>query len=109
MPASAVEFKFFILSKSGHFGRADRQLEHAGVKVLDEHAVALVILGLQSGRVGFDAKIDVLGTANRPLLRGRLLHGNRQPPDAAIDVVVAEGGAAVLPSVLENDAEPAPV
>ena len=109
MRTATVQFKLFVRPKGCQFNRAHRQLEHARVKVFDEHAVRLVILRLQTERVRFDAKIDVLRDENRPLFRVRFLHGNGQLNDAAVHIVVAAGEVAVLVFVLENDAQPASV
>ena len=58
---AAVDFEFAVGAERRHFFRADGEFNHAGVKVLDVDAVVLVILGLQSERVGFDSQIDVFG------------------------------------------------
>ena len=66
---AAVEFEFAVGAERGHLLRADRQFDHAGVEVLDENAVGLVILGLQAERVGLDAEVDVLGDEDGGVLR----------------------------------------
>ena len=58
---AAVEFEFAIGAERGHLFRADGQFDHAGVEILDEHAVVFVILRLQAKGVGFDAQVDVFG------------------------------------------------
>ncbi len=58
---AAVDLQFAVGAERRQPFRADGHLDHAGVKVLDEYAVILVILGLQTECVGLDAEVDVLG------------------------------------------------
>ena len=56
-------------AKRGHLLGADRQLDHPGVEILDQHPVVLVILGQQAQRVGFDAQVDVFADQDGLALR----------------------------------------
>ena len=72
-----------------------------------KHAVVLVILGLQTQRVGLDAQVDVLGDENRRIFRLRLLDAGGEREDAVVhavavqDVAVAVGMAVAV--FLERD------
>ena len=57
---AAVQLKFAIGAKRNHFFGADREFDHAGVKVFDQNAVVLVVFRRKPERVGLDAQIDVL-------------------------------------------------
>jgi len=75
---AAVDFEFAVGAERGHFFRADGQLNHAGVKVLNMDAVVLVILGLQTERVGFECVNNIFGTRIAGFFRLRFLDARGQ-------------------------------
>ena len=105
MGAVAVQGEFLLATEGRHFAHANRQLEHPGIEVLDQHPVGLVILGLQPERVSLDPEVDVLGDENRSLFGMGLLHGDGQRDDPAVNVIIAASAVAVQVLFLENDPE----
>ena len=61
---AAVQLQFAVGAERGHLLRGYGQLDHAGVEILDEDAVVLVILGQQAERIGLDAQVDVFADEN---------------------------------------------
>src|SRR5215831_2307779 len=82
---ASIELEFSVRAEMGQFFHANLYFDHAGVKVLDENAVVLVILGQQPERIGLDPQIDVFADQDGLALRLGFLDVERERQDPVIN------------------------